>query len=113
MNKSEVLATVGGPDRTQRWQGKDRWTYLLKKPDGEQLADIHFEGGKVVYTGDPPVPAVSAAEQDRLNEASNVRDNARVKAEIEQDRQSIRKRATQIQSGSENSGGQNHFEPIQ
>ena len=73
MDKPAVLNAAGGPDRTQRWQGKDRWTYVDKQERGDKLTDVHFEDGRVVYVGDPPVPKISAAEQDRLNESANAR----------------------------------------
>ena len=114
MNKAEVLDLVGGPDRTRRWQGKDRWTYVFKKPTGESIEDVHFEEGKVVYSGAPPVPKISAEEQDRLNEETNVREDARVRAETEADRQAVRARAEKMESEAEDAAVPRHyFEPIQ
>lgn len=68
MSKSEVLAIMGGPNRTQRWHGRDRWVYLLYgHPDGDVAREVHFENGKSTYVGAAIKPAVSADEQDRLN----------------------------------------------
>jgi outer membrane protein assembly factor BamE len=71
MSKADVLASVGGPARTQRWHGRDRWEYRLIGMEGEVVREVHFENGKSTYIGAAIKPAVSADEQDRLNEASN------------------------------------------
>lgn len=71
MEKHDVLAVVGGPDASQRWQGKDRWIYNFNDhPEGAQTKEVHFENGKAVYVGGKVVPEVSAVEQDRLNAAA-------------------------------------------
>ena len=88
MSKAAVLGAVGAPARTRRWQGKDRWTYVYRTRGGEKIRDVHFEEGKVVYAGVPPLPPVSASEQDRLNETLNVREDARLRVELEADRMS-------------------------
>lgn len=113
MEKADVLELVGGPDRARRWQGKDRWTYVFKKPEGESVQDVHFLEGKVVYSGPPPLPRVSAEEQDRINQETNARESARVRAEDEADRLAVRKRSVQIQSDLEGSSPKHKFEPIQ
>lgn len=72
MDKSSVLDIAGSPNKTQRWQGKDRWTYTYLLSDtNAEIKEIHFEEGRVVYVGGKVYPAVSAAEQDRRNEAQN------------------------------------------
>ena len=73
MQKDQVLETAGGPTVSRRWNGKDRWIYnYATTPEGTQTREVHFEDGKAVYVGAKPIPKVTAAEQDRLNEESNV-----------------------------------------
>lgn len=72
MSKSEVLTAVGGPQRTQRWHGRDRWEYrIYGTPDGDVLREVHFEDGKSTYVGAAIKPPISADQQDKLNEAYN------------------------------------------
>ena len=72
MSKGEVLAAVGGPGRTQRWHGRDRWEYTLYgHPDGELVREVHFEEGKSTYIGPAIKPAVSAERQDQINDRRN------------------------------------------
>ncbi len=72
MTKGEVLNKVGGPNRTQRWHGRDRWEYTLYgHPEGNIVREVHFENGRSTYVGAAIKPAVSADEQDRGNLLSN------------------------------------------
>lgn len=72
MTKGEVLAAVGGPDRTQRWHGRDRWEYTLYgHPDGDLVREVHFENGKSTYIGPAIKPAISASQQDLMNDQKN------------------------------------------
>lgn len=82
MTKSEVLEATGNPTVTRRWQGKDRWIYKFAADDIESVREVHFENGSAVYVGEKVKPAVSAAEQDRLNEISD-QEAARREAEIQ------------------------------
>lgn len=70
MFKEDVLDIAGSPNRTQRWHGMDRWTYLYGDEHTEK--EVHFANGRAVYIGDKYQPEISAEEQDRINEASNV-----------------------------------------
>lgn len=72
MTKGEVLAAMGNPKRTQRWHGRDRWEYVLYgHPEGDLVREIHFENGKSTYVGAAIKPAISADEQDRINDVKN------------------------------------------
>jgi hypothetical protein len=83
MTKSAVIELIGGPSKTRRWKGKDRWIYELHRNDGTVKAEeIHFEGGKVTYVGPSIPPAVSAQEQDRLNESANLKSLGESEAEV-------------------------------
>jgi hypothetical protein len=72
MDKQAVLEFAGNPDRTMRWQGKDRWIYDFRIDDfSTDSQEVHFQEGRVVYIGKAIQPAVSAEAQDDLNESSN------------------------------------------
>ena len=73
MYKDEVLEIMDSPQRTQRWHGLDRWTYVYfdKSTPEKQLKEVHFQEGKANYVGEIYRPQVSAEEQDNLNEVSN------------------------------------------
>lgn len=72
MSKSEVLAAIGGPVRTQRWQGRDRWQYVFYgHPEGDLVREVHFENGISTYVGPAIKPAISAENQDRINDSLN------------------------------------------
>jgi hypothetical protein len=81
MQKDLVIEEAGGPNVSRRWHGKDRWIYNYDTPDGPQTREVHFEEGRAVYVGDKVVPAVSAEEQDRINEQSNAEEEKRMTAE--------------------------------
>jgi outer membrane protein assembly factor BamE (lipoprotein component of BamABCDE complex) len=82
MEKDQVIEAAGGPNVSRRWHGKDRWIYDYKEtPEGNQTREVHFENGKAVYVGTKVVPAVSAEEQDRINEESNAQEAARTAVE--------------------------------
>jgi hypothetical protein len=82
MEKDLVLDQAGGPNISRRWHGKDRWIYnYTATPEGPQTREIHFDNGRAVYVGKKVVPAVSAEEQDRINEQSNAEEDKRVSAE--------------------------------
>lgn len=80
MYKDEVLDIAGSPSRTQRWHGMDRWTYIYFlesnqmgwKGTDRAEKEVHFASGRAVYVGDKPKPDISAEEQDRINEESNI-----------------------------------------
>lgn len=71
MDKDDVLEIMDSPQRTQRWKGMDRWTYIFYQQDNRIEKEVHFQEGKAAYVGDKYLPAVSAEEQDAINEASN------------------------------------------
>ncbi len=71
MEKNDVLMLMDSPQRTQRWQGKDRWTYVFYDENTRLEKEVHFLEGKADYVGEVFKPEVSAAEQDARNEASN------------------------------------------
>ncbi len=72
MYKHEVLGIMGSPQRTQRWRGLDRWTYIYFEERDRAEKEVHFSEGKAAYVGGSFVPAVSAADQDQIYEAQNI-----------------------------------------
>lgn len=71
MEKDEVLALMDSPQRTQRWHGMDRWTYIFYDENHRQEKEVHFSQGRANYVGDTYKPEISAEERDARNEASN------------------------------------------
>jgi hypothetical protein len=72
MEKDLVIEAAGGPEKSRRWQGKDRWIYEFSEtPEGPQTREVHFEDGRAVYVGTKIPPVISAEEQDRINEKEN------------------------------------------
>ncbi|MGZ3742320.1 MAG: outer membrane protein assembly factor BamE [Pseudobdellovibrionaceae bacterium] len=71
MEKEDVLQVMGSPQRTQRFHGKDRWTYIFYDNQLRHEKEVQFFEGNAVYIGDPWQPEISAAQIDSKNEASN------------------------------------------
>lgn len=69
MDKSTIIELVGGPQRTGRILGRDRWIYNFRSAtEGEQVREIHFEYGRAIYVGGRVSPNTPAEDQDRINE---------------------------------------------
>jgi outer membrane protein assembly factor BamE len=63
MEKGEVLDAMGSPNRTQRFHGKDRWTYIFYENGVRYEKEVHLDAGKAVYVGDIwSPPAEKSAE---------------------------------------------------
>lgn len=71
MEKDDVLEIMGNPQRTQRFHGKDRWTYVFYQDRLRYEKEVQFFENNAVYVGDTWQPEVSAAQMDAKNEASN------------------------------------------
>lgn len=71
MDKGQVLELMNSPQQTDRKSGIDRWTYIYYNDEVREEKQVHFAEGLVTYVGAPVQPAVSAEEQDALNEAAN------------------------------------------
>lgn len=88
MDKDQVLNVVGfGPRISERKNGQDRWIYEVYPNRTESIThqkEVRFEDGKVVYAGEVQKPAISAAEQDRLN-ATAKNDNVNIDAEMKRE----------------------------
>gem|GEM_PF-815222 len=73
MEKNEILEIMGSPSRTQRFHGKDRWTYIFYETETRYEKEVHLDEGKAVYIGDiwnPPVEN-SAESVDTTHESQN------------------------------------------
>lgn len=71
MEKDQVLEIMGSPQRTERFHGKDRWTYVFYDKSTKYEKEVHFFEGNAIYVGDIWQPEVSAAQIDARNEAAN------------------------------------------
>ncbi len=71
MRKYDVLEIVGGPNSSTRWKGRDRWTYRFIDRDSEEVREVVFKEGRVIYAGEQVPPRVTAEDQDKINEESN------------------------------------------
>lgn len=71
MEKDDVLEAMGSPQRTQRFHGKDRWTYIFYTDRVRYEKEVQFFEGNAIYVGDKWEPEVTAAQTDAKNEAEN------------------------------------------
>ncbi len=72
MDKGQVLELMGSPQKTSRLKGQDRWTYVFYEKGSEYQKEMLFDAGKSTYVGDIQAVQVSADEQDKKNEESNL-----------------------------------------
>lgn len=72
MDKHSVLQIMGSPDTTLRRSGQDRWYYNYYEQNTPITKEVRFQEGLAVYSGDPVKPALSAADEDKRNEESNL-----------------------------------------
>lgn len=89
MEKNDVLGLMDSPQRTQRWKGMDRWTYIFYDKDMRIEKEVHFAEGKAAYVGEVYKPAVSAEQQDAINEASNAEIEAKYQALREENKKNF------------------------
>ncbi len=89
MEKDQVLALMDSPQRTLRWKGQDRWTYIFYENNIRQEKEVHFDLGKAVYVGDHKEPPISAVAKDEKNESSNAELEALYKSQIEESRKAM------------------------
>lgn len=84
MEKDDVLQLMGSPNRTQRFHGKDRWTYILYENYMRFEKEVHFFEGNAVYVGNTwhPDPEQSAFVVDKKNEEKNQKMDQELSAEI-------------------------------
>jgi len=71
MEKDDVLSLMDSPQRTQRWHGMDRWTYIFYDDNQRLEKEVHFADGVANYVGDQYKPEVSAEQRDAQIDAAN------------------------------------------
>lgn len=54
MEKDQVLDLLGGPMRTRRVQGQDRWTYVYYENQNQHQTEFRFRHGQVVKIAKVP-----------------------------------------------------------
>lgn len=112
MEKNDVLELMDSPQRTQRWHGMDRWTYIFYENDQRQEKEVHFSDGKANYVGEVFQPKVSASEQDQMNENSNQEVEALVQARKNDSANFYQNYESQVQ-GTDGIRYVPQFEPVQ
>ena len=75
MSKSEVIESVGGPNRIVRRNGIETWVYYFdptRRIDDQQHAlQITFKSALATTVGPRQLSAVSASQQDEINQRAN------------------------------------------
>ena len=112
MEKDQVLSLLEAPQRTQRWHGMDRWTYIFYDDNQRFEKEVHFNEGRANYVGDIYVPTIPAEEQDKLFEASNLEVETLVQARKEEIKKNYLNYEDQVH-GADSIRYVPQFEPIQ
>lgn len=88
MEKDDVLDLMGSPSRTQRYHGKDRWTYVFYDDRIRFEKEVQFFNGNAIYVGDISQPEVTktAMAVDAINEQKNKEIDEQIAKEVEQHR---------------------------
>lgn len=88
MEKDDVLDLMGSPVRTERFHGKDRWTYVFYDKRIRFEKEVHFYEGSAVYVGDTwqPEAPKSASAVDSVNESKNKEIDEQIAREVEVNR---------------------------
>jgi outer membrane protein assembly factor BamE len=112
MDKDDVLKIMGSPNKSERWKGMDRWTYVLWNDNQDGRREVHFNEGRATYVGDMVKPEISAEEQDRLNAESNAALERQI-AEQKKQNQSEYKKYEDAANGNEEVRTVPSFIPVQ
>lgn len=69
MDKHDVIEIMGSPNRTERFHGKDRWTYVFYDEKLKHEKEVQFFEGTAIYVGDiwEPTEEKSAVVVDKKN----------------------------------------------
>ncbi|WP_291516515.1 outer membrane protein assembly factor BamE [Bdellovibrio sp. ArHS] len=88
MEKDDVLDLMGSPSRTQRFQGKDRWTYVFYDDRIRFEKEVQFFNGNAIYVGDiaQPEATKTASAIDAINDQKNKEIDEQIAKEVEQHR---------------------------
>lgn len=113
MEKAQVIDIVGSPNRTQRWRGMDRWTYIFYDSQLQAVREVHFDQGKAAYVGAQYVPQVSAEQQDLLNENANREVDARFQRGRSGPSRGLEDYENELRGTEDNPAYVPSFEPVQ
>lgn len=85
MEKDDVLNLMGSPSRTQRFHGKDRWTYVFYDKRIRFEKEVQFFEGNAIYVGDisQPETAKTAIAMDTSNDAKNREIDDQISKDVE------------------------------
>jgi len=88
MEKDDVLNLMGSPTRTQRFHGKDRWTYVFYDDRIRFEKEVQFFDGSAVYVGDvwQPEASKNAVAMDSFNDKKNREIDEQIAQEVEKHR---------------------------
>ena len=68
MSKDEVLEIVGSPNRTEQFDGKEKWAYKYYTGDSVELKQVTFQNGAVISFGEDSAELVRIKEIQRSDE---------------------------------------------
>ncbi len=113
MEKDDVLNLMGSPSRTQRFHGKDRWTYIFYEDRIRFEKEVHFFENNAIYVGDiwQPEESRSAYAVDKANETKNIEVDAQIAKDMEVHRQAYDRFESQVK-GTDKVRYVPRFEPI-
>lgn len=113
MEKAEVLDLIGSPRTTQRFHGKDRWTYVFYDNRIRFEKEVHFFNGDTVYVGDIWIPeeAKSAVAADSSNDSKNREIDERLSKEITNNRNAYQEYEAKVKTEDKVHYSPN-FEPV-
>lgn len=113
MEKDDVLDIMGSPSRTQRFHGKDRWTYVFYSDRIRFEKEIHFFENNAIYVGEiwQPEEAQSAFAIDKAHDSKNVEIDAQIAKDMETHRQAYDRYESQVK-GTDKVRYLPRFEPV-
>ncbi|ASD65134.1 outer membrane protein assembly factor BamE [Bdellovibrio bacteriovorus] len=90
MEKDDVLDLMGSPTQTQRFHGKDRWTYVFYDKRIKFVKEVQFFEGNAIYVGDvwQPPAEKNAVAMDSLNDRKNREIDEQIARDVEGHRRS-------------------------
>ncbi|WP_295898790.1 outer membrane protein assembly factor BamE [uncultured Bdellovibrio sp.] len=88
MEKDDVLDLMGTPTRTQRYHGKDRWTYVFYDKRIRFEKEVQFFDGSAIYVGDISQPEANrtAVAMDTMNDVKNREIDEQIARDVEKHR---------------------------
>jgi outer membrane protein assembly factor BamE len=114
MEKDDILEIMGSPTRTQRFHGKDRWTYIFYDDKIRFEKEVQFFEGNAVYVGEVSQPELekSAFFVDKQNNEKNIQIEKMMAEDVKKHRQAVESYESKIK-GADKVRYVPSFEPIQ